>query len=458
MQTLTTPFGRRPLSLGHLATQIRTDLSIEDAAKPGSNHPAAVNKWTVFRTLTQIRDRLGVSDRSLALLNALLTFHPETALTLRPADGEGGEAPESCGLVVFPSNKALALRAHGMAEKTLRRHLAALVEAGLIIRRDSPNGKRYARKDASGEERFSEAFGFDLTPLVARCQEFEALADSVRHAARARALLKERISLHRRDVSKLIALGLDEELPGDWEALRQRFMGLVTPLRRVHSDEGLQEIFEALGRLRETAARLVEAAVETQFMTGNAGASDRHQSNSNTQPHTDLEHANKSGRGEAAVQPDSSLETDGQDQRTGVGHLPLGMVMEACPDVRDYSDVGKIRAWPDFVRAARVIRPMLGISPDAWAAAVQAMGEESAAVSVAIILQRSQYSSEATTMTDGEGRAVTSVNASPAIGSPGGYLRSLTHKALAGEFAAGPVLMSLIGQRQKMKRAGMAKP
>ncbi|WP_244604546.1 MULTISPECIES: helix-turn-helix domain-containing protein [Mesorhizobium] len=32
-----------------------------------------------------------------------------------------------------------------MPQTTLRRHLAVLVECGLIIRRDTPNGKRHAR-------------------------------------------------------------------------------------------------------------------------------------------------------------------------------------------------------------------------------------------------------------------------------------------------------------------------
>jgi replication initiation protein RepC len=51
-----------------------------------------------------------------------------------------------------------------MAETSLRRHLAVRVESGLIIRRDSPNGKRYARKGEGGE--IEKAFGFDLTPIV----------------------------------------------------------------------------------------------------------------------------------------------------------------------------------------------------------------------------------------------------------------------------------------------------
>ena len=110
--------------------------------------------------------RLGVSERSLSVLNALLTFHPETALT-----GEDD-------LIVFPSNDQLSLRAHGMPASTLRRHLAVLVDAGLIVRRDSPNGKRYARKGSAGA--IELAFGFDLVAAGRpRRKRFESLAAEV---------------------------------------------------------------------------------------------------------------------------------------------------------------------------------------------------------------------------------------------------------------------------------------
>ena len=58
-----------------------------------------------------------------------------------------------------------------------------LVDCGVIIRRDSPNGKRYARKDRDGL--INQAFGFDLAPLVARAAEFEAMAEEIRAADRA---------------------------------------------------------------------------------------------------------------------------------------------------------------------------------------------------------------------------------------------------------------------------------
>lgn len=52
----------------------------------------------------------------------------------------------------------LSGRAHGITGTTLRRHLAALVEAGLISRKDSANGKRYPCKDRQGGiENFADA-------------------------------------------------------------------------------------------------------------------------------------------------------------------------------------------------------------------------------------------------------------------------------------------------------------
>ena len=152
----TTPFGRRSLTLAHVATQATAKARPPDKA---------VHKWQVFRAICTAKARIGVSERALAVLDALLSFHPETTLS-----GEG--------LIVFPSNQQLALRAHGMAPATLRRHLAALVDCGLVIRRDSPNGKRFARKGRGGT--IEMAFGFELSPLVARAEEFEAWAEDVR--------------------------------------------------------------------------------------------------------------------------------------------------------------------------------------------------------------------------------------------------------------------------------------
>src|SRR5208337_1534962 len=144
MQTQpTTPFGRRPLSLAMVASQTATE---DFAARPGATE-AVVHKWRLFRALTEAKEQLKVTDRALSVLHALLSFHQETALSLPATDSKSAGADSSSpGIVVFPSNKELSIRANGMAPATLRRHLACLVDAGLIIRRDSPNGKRFARR------------------------------------------------------------------------------------------------------------------------------------------------------------------------------------------------------------------------------------------------------------------------------------------------------------------------
>lgn len=100
--------------------------------------------------------------------------------------------------------------------------------------------------------------------------------------------------------------------------------------------------------------------------------------------------------------------------------IPLGLVLSVCTEIQSYSD-DRVRHWHQLVRAADVVRPMMGISPSAWEEAKSAMGPEQAAVVLAAMLER---------FTD--------------IRSPGGYLRSLTAKADAGAFSCGPMVMALM--------------
>ena len=107
---------------------------------------------------------------------------------------------------------------------------------------------------------------------------------------------------------------------------------------------------------------------------------------------------------------------------------PLGMVLEACPDIADYAKEG-INSWRDLIATAGLARAALGISADAWREAQETMGATDAAVMIAAILQKGE-----------------------AIGSPGGYLRALSAKARAKEFSIGPVLMALL--RGKLGKGG----
>jgi replication initiation protein RepC len=456
MQTQpTTPFGRRPLSLAMVASQAATE---NFAARPGATE-TVVHKWRLFRALTEAKEPLGVTDRALSVLHALLSFHQETALTLPASDPKSAEAVSSgAGIVVFPSNKELSIRAHGMAPATLRRHLACLVDAGLIIRRDSPNGKRFARRGQGGT--IEDAFGFDLTPLVARAEEIENLAEEVRAENRAMALLREKITLTRRDIAKMIATGIVEGVPtgatvgsageetSDWEGFHLRYATLSDRYARNLSRSDLEALAIELAALATEIRKLLETHVKAQNMSANESQSERHIQNQTTNIF-DLGLGLQEGSGEPSglnnqePRPPSAPEPEvfptGEqrpEQKPGSARTyPLGMVLEACPDILDFAP-GGISSWRDLASTAAVVRKAIGVSPDAWAQALEVLGEHDASIVIAAILQRGEE-----------------------IKSAGGYLRVLTAKARAGEFSLGPVLMALLRGKaakaaRERKRAG----
>ena len=151
-----------------------------------------VHKWKIYQAICAARPRLGVSERSLSGIERTINV-PSGNCVDRQRKISSSSHPIICS----------SLRAHGMPASTLRRHLAVLVDAGLIVRRDSPNGKRYARKVTPA--RIELAFGFDLSPLVVRSEEFESLAAAIETEARALKRVRERITLCRRDIAKMIA-------------------------------------------------------------------------------------------------------------------------------------------------------------------------------------------------------------------------------------------------------------
>ena len=404
----TTPFGRRSLTLAHVASQATAKARPPDKA---------VHKWQVFRAICTAKARIGVSERALAVLDALLSFHPETTLS-----GDG--------LIVFPSNQQLALRAHGMAPATLRRHLAALVDCGLVIRRDSPNGKRFARKGRGGTVEM--AFGFELSPLVARAEEFEAWAEDVQAEERALRLVRERITLCRRDIAKMIATGIEEGVPtrragqgpSDWSEIHGLYRGILDRIPRTATRDELEPIAADLTLLADEILILLESHVKSSISSANESQTERHIQNSNPNPLPELEPGFQESRG-----PKS--EPQAEPSRPPQQGFPLGMVLEACPDIVDYAK-GGISNWRDLLIVAAVVRSMLGISPSAWEAAQSVMGELPAAIVVAAILQRGA-----------------------AIASAGGYLRELTRKAEAGQFSSRADADGADGEAKPRKEEGI---
>ena len=420
---VTTPFGRRPMTLAMLMAQRRAEHG-----KP----IGSVDKWKIYRALCEAKPLLGVTDRALAVLNALLSFYPKSELS------------DDANLIVFPSNAQLSLRAHGMAEQTIRRHLAALIAAGLLVRKDSPNGKRYARRSRAGD--VNEAYGFSLAPLLARAEEIEHLAARVAAERLHMQSLRERISLHRRDIAKLIETAIAEAVDGPWEAVYVAFRALIDGVPRSPTTMELDVLLDKLCRLHDQIINQLETHVKSTKLSGNPYQNERHIQNSDSE--SLIESETGAGQQEVSLDetafPRTTLETPEAATSPGaigptpitmhsfrvearnktpteLKSFPLDLILRACPDIMAYGPAGTINNWRDLLAASIIVKSTLDIGPGAYQEACRIMGAENAATVIACILQRAPY-----------------------INSAGGYLRDLTRRTEKGEFAIGPMLMSLL--------------
>ncbi|MCC8936763.1 replication protein C [Bradyrhizobium sp. Arg62] len=383
------PFGPARLSLA----------TIENCHEVGSSLGCkSVSKWQVFRDICEARSELNLSDRTLAILSALLSFHPGTVLVA------------GCRkLVVYPSNRRLAARAHGGALSTLRRHLASLVKMGLLVRRDSPNGKRYVRR-ANGAS--VQAFGFDLSPLITRADEFARLADHISKQREALRALREEATLARRDIVKLIAVCAEEGVQADWPVIHQQLQEVVQPLPRSASREDLETAMQK--RWAFAAAILAILQRHTEPVEG--------------------ERSDITDISPPAVYEETPAETPTipiPNGKTQAITIPIRCVVEACPDFADYA-AANILTIQDMIASARLIRPLLGVSWSAWHEACSVMGEAQASATLAAILQRGD-----------------------SIKNAGGYLRTLTRRTAAWAFSIWSMLMALKGSAvgRKPRRA-----
>ncbi len=418
--SLTSPFGARGLSVEMIDGQ-RIAASCDQSL--------SADKWQILRDLTDCRRAYDLSDRAIGVLSALLSFHSED--TLDAADN----------LVVFPSNKKLCARAHGISEPTLRRHLASLVNAGLLVRNDSPNGKRYARRGQEGM--IVRAFGFDLRPLLAQANSIHREAETARNEKQLRSALREDITLLRRAITKTISFGMQLNPSAEWEDFQSSLSSLDQRTDRGLSISDLKALHTRLSTLSQAVHNALEDLELSRKVNGSDAQNERHIQDSNKdylfESETGLDETTSKSAGYRDPKPhqaeismvkqspqdiDVSIERLGDTKTLTSRHsrriensLDLPTILSACSKI-SYCHRFAIRNWSDFVEAAETVRSILDVNHSAWSEAKTALGPVAASITLAGILEKCD-----------------------SIRSPGGYLRSLTAKP---GFSPIPMIQSLL--------------
>ncbi|MGN7964301.1 plasmid replication protein RepC [Brucella sp. 22210] len=365
-----------------------------------------VNRWVIYKQLCLAKSALDLNDRCLAVLSSLLSFLPDDDMN------------EKTGLVVFPSNRQLSLRAHGMPESTLRRHLASLVEAGIIARKDSPTRKRYAHKDREGGVEL--AFGFSFAPLLDRASEIAVIADQILADQKTLKRLRDEVSVIRRDLASAFADMVQKTgEPGEClEALFVRFRTVVDAIPRRASLDELSAIRAALEAIRGEMAITLKTIGIVQEMSGSVAQYERQHNESLPESLFESQNGKKIDLRAASAETPVPVKAERQTPVELMPSISLDQVLRTCPDICEYGTNG-IGTWRELLDASRIVSCFLGISQSAYQEAIRFMGSETASTAIAWILQKLS-----------------------AIKSPGGYLRSLTQKARAGTFSISQLLFS----------------
>lgn len=392
-----------------------------------------VSKNQAMLAVKRVASTIGIKPGDLLLLDTLVAF-------TKPKDWEKGSRP-----IVWPSNEYL-MEQTGYSRTGMKMCLRRLGEYGLIAFKDSSNGKRWGHRDDSG--RIVEAYGFDLAPLAARAGEFEALFSELQEERMLCKGLKRKITIARRSIRSMLENALSSAQDGatddfkgtDWKSMWSRFQALLDTLpgRKVAS-ERLLDLYDAFAELKvnvecgfkglaqdnEMAGNpSPDGELEVKYITNNTQNTDP--SRSKKRPHilvTKQLHPVDSNINEKqnekidslVVKPLTGVNQTASSTNFDTGSsIDIPTIMSSCPNfaemargVHDY-----IRDWKEFLAVADTIRPMIGISADAWEKAQAGMGPIGAAAAIALITDK--YS-------EGE------------VQSPGGYLRGLVTKAEQGE-------------------------
>jgi Replication protein C C-terminal region./Replication protein C N-terminal domain. len=340
--------------------------------------PAGVTrKSQLLAAFKQASEALGVSARLRDAVDTLMSWSTEQ-------DWLADSRP-----IVWPSNQRLQ-DAWGVSKRQVQNILTSLIRLGLIAAVDGAEGRRWGTRDKEG--RIIEAYGFDLSPLAVRFQEFVAAAAEYRKRCAQRDALRRRVTSARKATQQIAETALEHGAAGrdrrNWlnqtEALCRRpssvldldvLPALVEQLEAIRSegDAALAAVFNPV-----ESASAGEVACAANSPTNTLSADTSATCNDAAR---ELNGRGRSGSSRATGHGPA------QAQNATTAAFAPGWLPRLCHPLRPYL-ADERPTWSEVVDAADYLRASLGISRSAWIDACHTLGRNDAAAAVAIIAAR----------------------------------------------------------------------
>ncbi|WP_298919130.1 plasmid replication protein RepC [uncultured Roseobacter sp.] len=373
-------------------------LITEKLAEEGERQ--TVSKARSIVAVKKVGAHIGLKAADLLLLDTLCAF-------TQPQDWEEDKRP-----IVWPSN-TLLMQHTGFSLSALKRHIRRLAEACIIAFNDSSNGKRWGHRDGNGY--IVEAYGFDLSPLAARAEEFECVYEQLKAERMLCQQLKRQITVVRRTIRARLEAPCSIS-PKLLEELRAKYRDLVHLLPNHNSDSNQITIkLNGFNDLSELVDEVLLGSQTDNDIQGNStlrkqslsdtGNSDPRETNN--EPHIQTTNELKSINSSENTKPDLKNRCETNKR------LDLATIIQACPEFQTWAhDLGGyLKHWPDLQRTTATICPMIGISEKLRHLAHEQMGQRSATAAVVLVFEK---------FCTGE------------LFSPAGYLRGMMKKASDG--------------------------
>jgi replication initiation protein RepC len=377
-------------------------LKVDRAAEGFNGLPEGVTGYgQLLAAFKAAAPRLGLPTRVVHAIDWLCKF-------TQPQDWEQGGRP-----IVWPS-ASLEQEALGLSETQTKRLNRCLIEARLVTMKDSPNGKRYGRRDAKG--RIVEAYGFDLSPLAARHAEFVRVAEEGRAEREAMGRLRRRATIARKGIVQILETARDYDLIGEeWATLESDAQAVAKALKRVERPDEMEAGVASLEQRQRDARARLERLLEDVKKAPSEVQNEPHQYTYNRPPYpqTDTVIASKtcSGPAETPLHQPAVAECQNRPEKGMVHGIRPDELVRLAPRLKPYLRRPNA-TWPEIIDAADWLRHDLDVSKPLWGDACLTMGRDLAAVALAIVSTKDPEHFRTT---------------------PGGYFHGMVQKAKVGE-------------------------
>jgi replication initiation protein RepC len=336
--------------------------------------PGTAKPFQLLAAFEQAEPYLGLPARAYKLIGWLVR-------QTQPQDWEEGSRP-----IAWPSAQRQA-EFLGLSLRAVQKLNRLLWEAGLFVMRDHPQGKRYGRRDAKG--RIIEAYGFDLSPLAQRYDEFVKIAAAARIERKRMRELRRRTTLASRGIHQAV-----EELSRqghDSEPLECLVRETAELVRAAHVSTCSDELVLAVKSLesrKAAAEQMLRDLLKPVENSPQGEQNDAHNTNTTLNPN-DINHtviaSEECSRAEAKPLKDETASQGDKLFPERLNVTPVQMV-ELAPRLAPYMPVRfNDMSWPALIEAALWLSSEMGINRTLWARACQVMGREYAAVALALV-------------------------------------------------------------------------